>query len=422
MLDLRFIREHADLVRAGARKKHIAIDLDALLALDEEVRTLSHRGDEIRNLQKTRGKEIAALPAEQRSAAGAELTQLKEELRELEERLKDLRPRLNALHMQVPNVPAEDVPEGRTDEDNVERRVEGQVPKFDFEPLDHVELGRRLGLIDIERGVKVAGARNYFLTGDGALLERAVMNLAIDMMVARGFSLMSVPVLVKYSAMEGTAYFPGGEEQAYTAEKDDLYLAGTAEVPLTSYHADEILEAADLPRRLVAWSYCFRREAGAAGKDTRGVYRIHQFQKVEQVIVGPADPVLARQYHQEIMTNSEDLLKQLELPYRVVDVCGGDLGLSQIMKYDIETWMPSRGRYSETHSASSFHDYQARRLKLRYRDADKKIQFCYTLNNTVVASPRILIPLLECHQQKDGTIRIPPALRPYLGGRERLGG
>jgi len=292
---------------------------------------------------------------------------------------------------------------------------------FGFEPLGHMELGQRLGLVDFERGVKIAGTRNYFLTGDGCLLERAVMNLAMDLMTARGFVPLSVPVLVRYPAMEGTAYFPGGEDQAYVCEKDELYLAGTAEVPVTSFHQDEILQAEDRPRKYVAWSYCFRREAGAAGKDTKGLYRIHQFQKVEQVIIAPADGEQSVRYHQEILANSEELLRLLELPYRVVDVCGGDLGMPQVRKYDIETWMPSRNSYSETHSASMMHDYQARRLKLRYKDANKKTRVCHTLNNTVVASPRILIPLIECHQQRDGSIHIPSALRPYLSGREKLG-
>ncbi len=420
MLDLRFIRDNLELVRAGALKKRIVVDLERLLALDEEARGLQLRGDQIRAELNKKGKEIAALPPERRSSAGAELSALKAELKAGEDRLRAVQPELRDLSLRVPNVPAAEVPDGEDERQNRPLRLEGAPPSFDFEPLDHVEIGRRLGLIDIERGVKVAGARNYYLTGAGALLERAVLNLALDLMVERGFVPLSVPVLVKYPAMEGTAYFPGGEEQAYRADKDDLYLVGTAEVPITAFHADEILSAEELPKKYVAWSYCFRREAGAAGKDTRGVYRIHQFQKVEQVVICAADPAESERHHGEILGNSEDLLARLELPYRVVDVCGGDLGIPQVRKYDVETWMPSRGAYGETHSASCFHDFQARRLKLRYRDG-KKNRFCFTLNNTVAASPRILIPLLECHQQKDGSVRLPAALRPYLGGRESLG-
>jgi seryl-tRNA synthetase len=420
MLDLKFIRDNADAIRAGAKKKRISVDLDRLLELDAENRAASARADEIRATLNSRGKEIAKLPPEERARAGAELNARKEELKTLEEKVKGLAPQVRDLQLRVPNIPGDDVPEGKDDTENVERKRVGEVPKFDFEPLDHVELGKRLGLLDIERGVKVSGTRNYFLTGDGALLERAIMNYALDLMVQRGYRLLSVPVLVKYPAMEGTGYFPGGEEQAYAIEKDEMFLVGTAEVPVTSFHSDEILDEAELPKKYVAWSYCFRREAGAAGKDTRGIYRIHQFQKVEQVIIGPADPEASKRFHAEIVQNSEDLLAALELPYRIVDVCGGDLGLSQVRKYDIETWMPSRRNYCETHSASSFHDYQARRLKLRYKDSAKQTKVCYTLNNTVVASPRILIPLLECHQRKDGSVHIPKALRPYLFDRAEL--
>lgn len=420
MLDLKFIREHPDVVREGARKKRIDVDLDALLELDARLRRLQARADEIRTELNRRQKGLAALPPEERRRVGRESEPLKEELRAIEEEIRTLRPRFQDLWLRVPNVPDPDVPEGETDAENVEIRRVGEPTRFDFEPLDHVELGRRLGLIDIERGVKVAGSRNYFLTGEGARLERAVLNLAMDLMIERGYVPLSVPVLVKRDAMVGTAYFPGGEDQAYHCERDDLFLVGTAEVPVTSFHADEILKREELPKRYVAWSYCFRREAGAAGKDTRGLYRIHQFQKVEQVVLCENDVELSRRLHQEILENAEAVLQRLELPYRVVDVCGGDLGAPQVRKYDIETWMPSRNGWGETHSASRFHDYQARRLRIRYKDERKKTRFVHTLNNTVVASPRILIPLLECHQQADGSVRIPEALRPYLGGKERL--
>jgi seryl-tRNA synthetase len=262
----------------------------------------------------------------------------------------------------------------------------------------------------------MSGTRFYVLRGDGARLQRAVLSLAFDHMVARGFVPMEVPVLVRDAAMIGTAYFPGGEEQAYRIEKDALNLVGTAEVPLTSFRAGEILEQAELPLRYVAQSACFRREAGAAGKDTRGLYRIHQFQKVEQVVVMEADEDASRAEHEAIVRHAEEVVQLLELPYRVVNVCGGDLGQPQVQKFDIETWMPSREGWGETHSASRFHDFQARRLDLRYRGERGDTVFCHTLNNTVVASPRILIPLLELHQQRDGSVLIPAALRPYMGG------
>jgi seryl-tRNA synthetase len=298
----------------------------------------------------------------------------------------------------------------------------GELPRFDFEPLDHVKLMTKLDLLDLDRGVKLAGTRNYVLRGDGSALHQAVLRLALELMIQRGFVQMTVPVLVRDAMMVGTGYFPGGEEQAYRCERDAMSLVGTAEVPLTAYHSDEILTEDELPRKYVACSTCFRREAGAAGKDTYGLYRIHLFDKVEQVIICRNDEEVSRRHHAEIVQNAEDVLTALELPYRVVNVCTGDLGQGQVQKFDIETWMPSRGGYGETHSASRFYEFQARRLKIRYRDANKNVRFCHTLNNTVIASPRILIALVENHQTADGKIRVPKALRPYLGGRQTIGG
>jgi seryl-tRNA synthetase len=327
----------------------------------------------------------------------------------------------DAAMLTVAQPPAPEVPAGKDDTENVEIKRVGELPKFDFEPLDHVKLMTKLDLLDVDRGVKLAGTRNYVLKGDGALLHQAVLRLAIDMMVERGFTFMTVPVLVRDAMMVGTGYFPGGEEQAYRCERDQMSLVGTAEVPLTAYYSEEILNEDDLPRKFVAVSTCFRREAGAAGKDTYGLYRIHLFDKVEQVIITRNDEAVSIAHHQEILKNSEDLLAKLELPYRVVNVCTGDLGQGQVQKFDIETWMPSRNAYSETHSASRFYEYQARRLKLRYRDKERNTRFCHTLNNTVIASPRILIPIVEIHQTRAGGIRIPKALQPYMGGRGIIG-
>jgi seryl-tRNA synthetase len=299
---------------------------------------------------------------------------------------------------------------GLDDKENVEVRRWGTPRTFDFETRDHVALGIDLDLVDFERAAKLAGSRTYFLKGAGVLLELAVLRLALDHIMAKGFTPMLVPLLVRPLAMIGTAYFPGGEEQAYQVERDGVTLIGTSEVPVTAYHAHEILEEAQLPLLNAGLSACFRREAGTYGKDTRGLYRIHQFQKVEQVVVCRNDPEESLRWHHQIVQNAEDILQKLELPYRVVNVCGGDLGRPQIQKFDIETWMPSRGGYGETHSASRFHDFQARRLDLRYRDAAGKVQFCHTLNNTVIASPRILIPILENYQQADGSVVVPAAL------------
>jgi seryl-tRNA synthetase len=320
----------------------------------------------------------------------------------------------------VPNPPADHVPDGKDDTENVELRTWGTPRQFEFEIRDHVELGLLHDVMDFERAAKLAGSRTYFLKGAGALLELAVLRLALDHITSKGFMPMLVPNLVRPFAMFGTAYYPGGEEQSYQIDRDGLALIGTSEVPLTAYHASEILAEDELPRCYAGWSSCFRREAGTYGRDTRGLYRIHQFQKVEQVVVCRADEDESMSWHRQILQNSEEVLQKLELPYRVVNVCGGDLGRGQVQKFDLETWMPSRNSYSETHSASRFHDFQARRLNMRYRDSDGKVQFCHTLNNTVIASPRILIPLLETYQHEDGSIDIPEALRPYLLGLERL--
>ena len=421
MLDLRFVRENPDLVKGGARRKGIDVAslVDRLLRLDEELRGCRRRFEEIRAGQKRAGKELAAA-AEQaaRDRILAAQTAAKREAKELEARVAALEAEVREALLRIPQPPAPGVPDGASEAENVEVRRWGEPPRFDFEPLDHVRLGEALGAIDILRGARLAGSRNYVLLGPGARLEEAVMRFAFDHMVAKGFTPVSVPVLVNDAAMEGTGYYPGGEEQAYRIPSEGLSLVGTAEVPLTALHAGEILEEAELPRLYLAGSTCFRREAGAAGRETRGLYRVHQFRKIEQVVVSIADPEDSIRWHRAILENAEEILRALELPYRVVAVCAGDLGGGQVEKFDLETWMPSRGAYGETHSASRFHDFQARRLGLRYRGRDGKVRFAFTLNNTVVASPRILIALLENHQRADGSVRVPPALRPALGGIE----
>ena len=422
MLDLKFIRENPDLVKAGAVKKHVACDVDRLLELDEERRRSGVRIDELRSKQKNAGKEIAQASADERPALLAAQKGLKEELKGLEERQKAVESEMHELHVRVPNVPADEVPEGKDDAENVELERVGEPTAFDFTPRDHVDLATAQGWLDIEAGARLAGSRNYVLLGDLALLENAVMDFALAHMLGKGFVPLSVPMLVRREPMEGTGYFPGGEDQTYrTDERDELFLAGTSEVPVTALHAGEILSHEALPKLYVARTTCYRREAGTYGKDTRGLYRVHQFQKVEQVIVDVADPERSLEHHKAILNNAEEILQSLQLPYRVVNVCGGDLGQPQIQKFDIETWMPSRESYGETHSASRFHDFQARRLNMRYRDADKKTHYCHTLNNTVAASTRMLLALVENHQQADGRVWVPEPLRPFLQGREYLG-
>ncbi len=420
MIDIKLIRENPQKYQQAAQEKNFDVDIERLLEVDSQLRETKARLQDIATEKNAIGKTIPTLEAQEKQAAISKLSQLKKDEAALNEKLKSLQPEYDKILLLVPQPCDEEVPVGKDDTENVELRRVGEIPEFDFEPKDHVTLGKALGMIDIERGVKLAGTRNYFLKGDGAMLHWAVLRFSIDFMVARGYTPMSVPLLMRDEAMRGTGYFPGAEEQTYLLERDERCLVGTAEVPLTSYHSNEILSEDDLPIKLCAQSTCFRREAGAAGKDTHGLYRIHQFDKVEQVIICKNDVETSKKMHLEILENSEGVLQALGLPYRVVNVCSGDLGKGQAMKYDIETWMPSRNSFGETHSASRFYDFQARRLNLRYKDADKKNVFCHTLNNTVIASPRILIPLMEIHQNADGSINIPEVLQPYMGGKKTI--
>lgn len=420
MIDIKAIRENPQLFKDGAKAKRFDVDIDALLELDSKIMAAKQMLQDIVTEKNRIGKEIPKLPAQEKQAVLAELSKLKEKEAALNDELKRIQPEFDALMLEVPQPPSPEVPLGMDDTENVELYKRGEIRTFDFEPKDHIQLGQALDMIDMERGVKLAGTRNYFLKGEGAMLHRAVMNFAMDFMIGRGYTPMIVPLLMRNEAMRGTGYFPGSEEQTYQMERDELNLVGTAEVPLTAYYMNEMLTEKQLPVKFVAMSSCFRREAGAAGKDTYGLYRIHQFDKVEQVIIGENDEQKSIQYHQEILGNSEAVLQALGLPYRVVNVCSGDLGRGQVQKFDIETWMPSRKSYGETHSASRFYEFQARRLNLKYKTEQKKNVFCHTLNNTVIASPRILIPIMELYQNADGSITIPAVLRPYMGGRERI--
>lgn len=440
MLDIKFIRENAEKVRAAAAEKRITFDLNRLLEVDRQRRELQLELDGLREKIKEGGQLVGLLrnpnsPGYKQAIAHgktaehikaeadrvqAELTELKPRVKQLEESEGPILKEFDELMLTVPQPADPEVPIGKDESENVELRRVGEVWKFEFEPKDHVALGQQLGIIDIERGVKLAGSRNYVLRGDGALLHQAVLRFAQELMIRRGFVPMTVPVLVKEEVMYGTGYFPTGRDQAYLCERDQMSLVGTAEVPLTAFHSDEILGEAELPIRICATSTCFRREAGAAGKDTAGLYRIHLFDKVEQVVITRNDREESKRQHAEILQNAEDVLQAMHLPYRVVNVCTGDLGMGQTQKFDIETWMPSRKSYGETHSASRFYEFQSRRLNLRYRDGAKKVHFCHTLNNTVIASPRILIPIMELHQNADGTITIPEVLRSYMFGKERI--
>jgi seryl-tRNA synthetase len=421
MIDIKLIREDPEKFKKAAKDKGFEVDIDKLLKTDSILKDAKKNLQDLVTEKNRIGKEISKLSGNDKESAISQLTALKEQGAQFDKQVKKLQPEFDELMMLVAQPADDDVPFGKDDTQNVEIRREGKIREFDFEPKDHLQLGLALGIIDIERGVKLAGTRNYILKGDGALLHWAVLRFAMDFMVDKGYVPFSVPVLMKDETMTGTGFFPGSEDQTYRMEKDQLNLSGTAEVPLTAYHSGEILRAEELPKKYVGLSSCFRREAGAAGKDTYGLYRIHQFDKVEQVVICKNSTEESNKFHDDILANAEAVMQALELPYRVANVCTGDLGRGQAKKFDIEAWMPSRNNYCETHSASKLYEFQARRMNLRYKDPKtKKNLFCHTLNNTVIASPRILIPILELYQNADGSITIPKVLRPYMNGKSTI--
>jgi len=442
MLDIKTIRDNPEAIRRGAELKNMKVDIDRLLALDGQKRAAQTKLQDLVAEQNRASKELGPLMGqlkkEQDPAKRAELEQkvealktrpiaIKAEKEQLEESLKTLDPEIEALLLTFPLPPDDDVPIGKSSEDNVEIGKWGTPRTFDFKPKTHIELGDSLNLFSVERGVKLAGSRSYVLTGPGALLHNAILRMAMDYMVfENGFTPMTIPVLVREHGMKATGFFPAGREQAYRvgetteAGEDVRFLTGTGEVGLTAYHMDETLEEKDLPRTYVTVSTCFRREAGTYGKDTSGLYRIHQFDKVEQVVICRNDKEESKRWHRKMLSFSEEMLKRLNLPHRLLQCCTGDLGVKNASMIDVETWMPSRNGYGETHSASRLYDFQARRCNLRYKTADGKTLFCHTLNNTVIASPRILIPILENYQNADGSVTVPEVLRKYMGGMDTI--
>ena len=430
MIDLKDLRERPDYYRTGAANKNVTVDVDAVLSLDTRHRAAQAEFEKFRAEQNAAGEKIAKIKdLAEKKAAVAAMAELKTKVKAFEEEAKALEAQLSPLLLQIPQPADPDVPVGKDATQNVVARHWGEPKQFDFKPKSHADLAKALGIVDFDAGVKLAGSRSYMLLGAGAELHNAVLRLAVDMMIRQhGFTQVNVPVLVREEAMIGTGFFPAGREQTYHVTEDNLFLTGTAEVGLTALHIGQTLSEEQLPLRYTAVSTCFRREAGTYGKDTAGLYRVHQFDKVEQVVICKNDEQESRRWHETMLGYSEQLLQMLELPYRVITCCTGDLGVKNAAMYDVETWMPSRfdGKdratgYGETHSASRLYEFQARRLNLRYKTTDGKTKFVHTLNNTVVASPRILIPILENYQNADGTVTVPKALRPYMGGRETIG-
>ncbi len=420
MLDIKFIRENLDLVKAGAKKKHVEVDLDILVSVDDKRRALLQEVESTRAIQTRASDQVATAAPEERTRIIDEMRLLKEALSIKEKELEEVTKEWQLLMVQVPNIPELSVPEGDSDADNVEVRTWGEPTQFSFTPKSHVELMQDLDMADFERGTKAAGFRGYFLKGDGALLNMAVWQFVLNHFVHKGgFTPMMVPSLVKRVAFLGTGYLPQGEEDLYKTQDGD-FLAGTGEVATMAYYMNETIPQEQLPLKFLAFSPCFRREAGSHGKDTKGLMRVHEFFKFEQVVLCEASHQTSVAHHEELTKNAEDMLQALKLPYHVVLNCGGDLGLGQVKKYDIETWVPSESRYRETHSSSYFHDFQSRRLNIRYRDTDGTMQYVHSLNNTALATPRVLISIIENNQNEDGSINIPEALRPFMGGREKI--
>ncbi|CAN5553949.1 serine--tRNA ligase [soil metagenome] len=420
MLDIAFIRQNADAVRAAIQNKRCDVSLDELLEADRA------RRDAITEIEKLRARknEIAgSIPKaskEDRPKLIEEGKAVKTGLETLEPAFVAVNKRFEDLMLRIPSVPRPEVPIGKGEDDNVEIRKVGAPRAFDFNALDHVEIMTAHKMVNWDGPRRFAGGRSYALTGMGALLELAVTRLTIDIMIERGMTIVIPPVIVRERALQGTGFFPGSKDEAYSIPADELFLVGTSEVPLVSMHCDETLDPAILPLRYAGLSQCFRREAGAHGKDTKGLYRVHQFTKVEQVVFCLPDEAIAEKEHYALLANAESVLAALEIPYRVCLACTGEIGLGQTRKHEVESWMPGRNAYSETHSCSTLGDFQARRSNIRVRLADGTLAFPFTLNNTAIASPRILIPLLENHQQADGSIVLPKALVKYMNGIEVL--
>jgi len=420
MLDRREIRENPDAVKAAVRVKGIDLDVDELLDLDRAARSLQHELDQAQARRKSSSKEFAKADDARRAELRAEHAELEIQLKALREQLAETTERLQGLLLLTPMIPWEGAPVGPDESANVILRTVGTPPEFGFTPLDHVELLEKRGWADFNRARKVAGERAYALMSDLLMLERAVHSYALDLLRDKDFTLVSVPSLVRDAALTGTGQFPAHREETYAIPADDLYLAGTAEVALVGFHSDEILDHKLLPVRYAGISPCFRREAGSAGRDVRGLLRVHQFEKVEQFVICAADAAESDRWHAELLGTAEQLLQGLGLAYQVVECSTGDMGAGKYRMNDINTWMPSLGAYRETHSCSSLHDWQARRANVRYRDTEGTVRYAYTLNNTAVATPRILAALVENFQTSEAQVRVPEVLRPYLGGREVL--
>jgi seryl-tRNA synthetase len=415
MLDIKFIRENKDIVDLAITKKKVKLNLDELIKADDERLVVLAEVERLRAKQNLVSERMPQLKDESEKAELIRQMQiLKEDLKKEEDKLKEIMDVWRGLMLRVPNVPDISVPDGDSDADNKEVKVWGEKPEFDFKPKDHIEIMTKLDMVDFERGTKVHGFRGYFLKNDGAILSMAIWRYAMDFFGKRGFTPMIAPAIARKEHFFGTGHLPGDAEDLFETQDDD-YLSGTAEVPVMGYYSNEVLTKADLPKKFLAFSPCYRREAGSHGKDTKGLIRVHEFYKVEQVILCEASHEESVKLHEWLNRNTEEFIESLKIPYHTVMNCGGDLGLGQVKKYDIELWVPGEQKYREISSASYFHDFQTRRFNIRYKDEEGKIRFAHSLNCTAIPTPRILVSLVENFQLADGSIKVPEVLVPYLG-------
>lgn len=417
MLDIKFIKEHRGVIKAATVKKHINVDVDKLIKLDDERLELLRDIEALRSEQNIASAKIGQSQGDERESAIIAMRTLKEGLKEKEDLHKKVQKKWQDLMYQIPNVPDMTVPDGLSDADNVQIKEWGEKTQFDFKPKDHVEIMQNLNMVDFQRGSKVHGFRGYYLKNDAVRLSFAIWQYALEFFAAKGFNPMMPPTIVREENLYGTGHLPNEAEDVYTTQDTD-YLAGTAEVPVMGYHSNEVLDESQFPIKYLAFSPCYRREAGSHGKDTKGLIRVHEFYKWEQVVLAEASHARSVELHEEINRNTEEFIESMNIPYQTVLNCGGDLGQGQVKKYDVELWIPGEEKYREISSASYFHDFQTRRFNIRYKDESGKMRFAHSLNCTAIPTPRILVSLIENFQTETGEIKIPEVLQKYMGGME----
>ncbi len=420
MLDLKFIKENQEVVRLAIQQKNICLDLDELLNCERIVLDLKQKIQALQAKRNANAKKFSQVKGKEREDLISYGKELGNQVTALSSSLAEAEHNLNEYLLLIPNIPSQSSPIGPDEEYNVEVRKWGAPRRFDFPNLNHIDILQKNNWADFQRIAKISGSRTYLIKNELVLLEMAIIQFAISQACSHQFQLLSLPSLVREHALVGTGHFPSGRDQVYFLPDDNLFLSGTAEVPINSLHAGEILDEKSLPLLYAGFSPCFRREAGSAGRDVRGLIRVHQFYKIELFVICKNDKDESLFWLNKLLSISEEILQKLEIPYRVIECCTGDMGTGKVKMFDIESWVPSESKYRETHSCSSLHDWQARRSNVRFRTTDGQIKFCHTLNNTAIATPRILVPFLENHQQEDGSIYIPPPLRPFLMGIEYL--